>query len=217
MVLAVALLLAQVMPVSLALPAAIPSGSGSAKSSAAASDTKFPDPLSDAVTNSSLPIEAAAHSEKSASSSSATSAGASSSSAPVQTAQRVLSLSSIRVEPVEAVKEQPVIQAEPTPSRRAWLALGLVQHGAATFDAYSTREVISRGATEMDPMMRPFAHSSGLYAAIQVGPVALDFVSHKMQRNQNSFVRRMWWLPQSMGTAAFLYSGVHNLSVTRRP
>jgi hypothetical protein len=218
MVLAVALLLAQVTPVPLALPAAIPSGFASVSSSAPTDDTKLPDPSSDTETNSPLTVDlAAAHSAKNASSSSAATVGASSNSAPIQTAQSVLSLSSIRIQPVEPVKEQPVIQAEPTPSRRTWLALSLVQHGAATFDAYSTRESISRGAVEMDPMMRPFAHSPGLYAAIQVGPFLLDFVSRKMQRSQNSFARRMWWLPQSMSTAGFLYSGAHNLNVKGHP
>jgi hypothetical protein len=218
MVLAVAILLAQVTPVPLALPAAIPSGFAAVSSPAPAADTKLPDPSSDAETNSSLTVDlAAAHSAKNASSSNAASVGATSNSGPIQTAQSVLSLSSIRIQPVEPVKEQPVIQAEPTPSRRAWLALSLVQHGAATFDAYSTREAISRGAVEMDPMMRPFAQSPGLYAAIQVGPVLLDIVSRKMQRSQYNFVRRMWWLPQSMSTAGFLYSGAHNLNVKGHP
>jgi hypothetical protein len=213
MVLAVALLLAQVTPVPLALPAAIPFGFASVSSSAPTDDTKLPDPSSDTETNSPLTVDlAASHSAKNASSPNAATVGASSNSA-----QSVLSLSSIRIQPVEPVKEQPVIQAEPTPSRRTWLALSLVQHGAATFDAYSTREAISRGAVEMDPMMRPYAHSPGLYAAIQVGPVLLDLVSRKMQRSQNGFARRMWWLPQSMSAAGFLYSDAHNLNVKGHP
>src|SRR5579863_4934713 len=147
MVLAVALLLAQVTPVPFALPAAIPSRFASVASSAKAADTKMPDPSSEGETNSSMSVDlAAAHSAKSTSSSNAATVGATVSPAPIQTAQTVLSLSSIRIQPVEPVREQPLIRPEPMPSRRAWLTLSLVQHGAAAFDAYSTRGAVSRGA-----------------------------------------------------------------------
>jgi hypothetical protein len=93
----------------------------------------------------------------------------------------------------------------------------VLEHGAAAFDAYSTREAISRGAKEEDPIMRPFAHSPAIYAAIQVGPVLLDVLARHMQRNQYNFVRRTWWLPQSASTGVSIFSGVHNLSVVRHP
>jgi hypothetical protein len=97
---------------------------------------------------------------------------------------------------------------------RSWLALSLVQHGAATFDAYSTRQSVSRGNIEDDPMMRPFAHSGAIYAAIQAGPVALDFIARRMQHSENGMIRKMWWVPQSVSTATFIFAGVHNLNVT---
>jgi hypothetical protein len=96
---------------------------------------------------------------------------------------------------------------------RSWLALAIMQHGAATFDAYSTRQAIGHGAVEDDPLMRPFAHSGAMYAAIQVGPLVLDYVARRMQRSEYGIVRRMWFVPQSVSTAGFLISGVHNLSV----
>jgi len=40
------------------------------------------------------------------------------------------------------------------PARREWLALAVAEHGAAAFDAYTTRQAISRGAVEEDPTMR---------------------------------------------------------------
>jgi hypothetical protein len=218
MVLAAALLLAQLTPLAHALPAAIPSHPANATWVTVAADVKFPDPSSNAATKTTLaPDLAAAYTEKKASSSSDPGGTGAANSAPVRSAQNVLALSSIRIQPSEPAKESRVIRAEPPPSRRAWLALSLVQHGAAAFDAYSTRQAVSRGGVEIDPVMRPFAQSPGLYAAIQVGPVVLDFVARKMQRSQNDFVRRMWWLPQSLGTATSLYSGVHNLNVKGRP
>jgi hypothetical protein len=214
MVLAVAALLLQASLVSQALPAAVPSFSANITRAAVAADAKFPDSSSDVTMNTTLaPDFATANIEKKVPPSNDPSVTGTSISAPLRSAQNVLSLSTIRIQPIEPANEHQVIQARPFPSRRAWLALSLVEHGAAAFDAYSTREAIGRGAVELDPTMRPFAHSPALYAAIQVSPVLLDFVARKMQRSQNNFVRRMWWLPQTASTANFLYSGVHNFNV----
>jgi hypothetical protein len=131
---------------------------------------------------------------------------------PVLVAQNSQSFSTIRI-PDPNEKRYPVREAESAPARREWLALAVLEHSAAAFDAYSTRDAISRGAKEEDPMMRPFAHSPAIYAAIQVGPVVFDLMARHMQRSQNSFLRRTWWVPQSVSTGASIFSGVHNLSV----
>ncbi len=128
-----------------------------------------------------------------------------------------VSLSALRLPDPAAVQPVKVTPAEKRPSTKSWLVLTLVQHGAATFDAYTTRQAIGRGAMEMDPLMRPFAHSSGIYAAIQVGPVLLDLLSRRMQHSERPLARHTWWIPQSVSTAGFLVSGVHNLGVTGRP
>lgn len=114
-------------------------------------------------------------------------------------------------------KSRSVKGVEGMPSRREWVALAAAEHGAAAFDAYSTRQAIGRGAVEADPMMRPFAGSPSIYAAIQVAPLALDYAARRLQRSQNPLLRKMWWLPQSGGTAMYLFSGVHNLGVAGRP
>lgn len=126
------------------------------------------------------------------------------------------SLSTIRIPENSAPPVKPG-PAEALSIRRSWLLLSMVQHGAATFDAYSTRQAIAKGGVERDPLMRPFAHSPAIYAAVQVGPGILDFVSRRMQRSQSNWIRRVWWLPQSMATAGFVFSGAHNLNVTRQP
>ncbi len=140
--------------------------------------------------------------------------------APVPTAaaaQESQTLETMRLEEPKLGKNGRVKDVEGMPSRRKWLALAAAEHGAAAFDAYSTRQAIGRGAVEADPMMRPFADSPSIYAAIQVAPLALDYAARRLQRSQNPLLRKMWWLPQTGATSMFLFSGVHNLGVATRP
>jgi len=131
--------------------------------------------------------------------------------------QNSQALSTIRVPSIEPGTPRKFISVEDQHPRRNWLILTIVQHSAATFDAYSTRQAVSAGASEADPLMRPFAQSPAIYFAIQGGPVILDYAARRMQRSSNSFLRRTWWLPQSASTGLFLFSGVHNLHVANRP
>ena len=126
------------------------------------------------------------------------------------------SLETIRVPSIEPAKPTKVISVEQIASRKSWLILSIIQHSAATFDAASTRDAVSSGAHESDPMMRPFAGSPGIYAAIQGGPFLLDYAARHMQRSSNNFLRHTWWLPQSASTGLFLFSGVHNLHVANQ-
>jgi hypothetical protein len=128
-------------------------------------------------------------------------------------AQNPQSLSTVKI---PATLPADVKPAEEYPSRRKWIALSIVQHSAAFFDSYSTRQAIGSGAVEEDPLMRPFAKTPAIYAAIQVGPVILDYAARKMQRSENNFIRHMWWMPQSTATAMYLFSGVHNMHVAGR-
>jgi hypothetical protein len=131
--------------------------------------------------------------------------------------QNSQSLSTVRIPEADPAKPMKVYAAERPRVSRSWIALSMVQHGAAAFDAYSTRQAIGHGAVEDDPLMRPFAHSGAIYAAIQVGPLLLDYAARRMQHSECGFVRRMWFVPQSVSTAGFLFSGVHNLNVASRP
>jgi len=113
----------------------------------------------------------------------------------------------------------PPFQAGPTGIRkpsRMWAVLAIAQHGAATFDAWSTRHALSAGGRyEADPLMRPFANSPAVYGAIQAGPVVLDYFGRKMSHSENTLLRRLWWVPQSVATVGFLFSGSHNLIHSR--
>lgn len=98
--------------------------------------------------------------------------------------------------------------------QRIWWALTMAQHSAATFDAWSTRKSISSGnGYERNPLMKPFANSAAIYPVIQVAPLGLDYVSKRMMRSRHGFFRKTWWVPQTLATAGFAWSGVHNLRV----
>ncbi|MGA9884266.1 MAG: hypothetical protein WBQ34_11150 [Candidatus Acidiferrales bacterium] len=131
-------------------------------------------------------------------------------------AQNSQALETIHVPELPVGKPTKTIGVENAPSRKAWILLSIADHSAATFDAYTTRAAISRGAVEADPVIRPFAGSDALYAAIQVAPVALDFIARHMQRSENGLLRRSWWVPQSAATGLFLFAGSHNLTVAGR-
>jgi hypothetical protein len=135
---------------------------------------------------------------------------------PVADVPGAESLETMRLDQLKPGKLGSVKLVDETPSRRKWLVLGLAMHGAAAFDSYTTRQAIGRGAVEGDPLMRPFASSPSIYAAIQIAPLALDYAARRMQRSENPIIRKMWWLPQSGGTAMYLFSGTHNLGVAGR-
>lgn len=121
------------------------------------------------------------------------------------------SLSSADASPVPAGRA-PFLAAGRARIPKLWYTLVAAGHGAATFDAWSTRRVIGSGnGRELDPLMRPFAHSTAIYGAIQVGPGLLDYLARRMMRSEKRWVRRLWWLPQVAGTAGSLWSGAHNL------
>jgi hypothetical protein len=104
-----------------------------------------------------------------------------------------------------------------TPKQKvAWIGLSVAGHGAAGFDAYSTRKAISGGyGTESNPLLRPFAHSGALYVATQVSPTVMDYLGHKMMTNRRPWVRKIWWVPQTAGASFSIAAGVHNLNLVK--
>ena len=104
--------------------------------------------------------------------------------------------------------------AEERHKKQMWIGLGIAEHSAATFDAWTTRRAMTTvGAQELNPLLKPFAGNASLYAAIQVGPVVMDYVGKKMMYSRHNWVRRMWWVPQSASFATSLFCGAHNLGV----
>jgi hypothetical protein len=124
--------------------------------------------------------------------------------------------------PRVALPIQPAVKAaftrprETRGQRVAWYTLAVTGHGAAAFDAYSTRLAISGGyGTEGNPLLRPFSHSSAMYAATQVSPGVMDLLGKHMMVSENRWVRRMWWLPQAAGSGFSIGAGMHNLSLVK--
>jgi hypothetical protein len=111
---------------------------------------------------------------------------------------------------------RPAVSREDVSERqkKLWYGLTIASSSAAGFDAWSTRRAISGGyGTESNPMLAPFAHSNAIYLATQVSPLVLDYVGRKMMTSQYPALRKMWFLPQSLGTAMSLFAGVHNVGV----
>ena len=105
------------------------------------------------------------------------------------------------------------LRAENRRKQLMWTGLVIATSGAATFDAWSTRRAITTyGAQELNPILKPFAGNSSLYAAIQVGPALMDFVGKKMMYSSHPWVRRMWWVPQSASFVTSIFCGAHNLA-----
>jgi hypothetical protein len=105
------------------------------------------------------------------------------------------------------------LQAENRRKQFIWKSLVIASSGAATFDAWATRHTITTsGAQELNPLLKPFAGNASLYAAIQVGPVLLDFAGKKMMYSRHPWVRRMWWVPQSASFVTSIFCGAHNLA-----
>jgi hypothetical protein len=105
------------------------------------------------------------------------------------------------------------LAAENRRNQRIWKGLAIASSGAATFDAWTTRHSIAtQGAQELNPLLKPFAGNASLYAAIQVGPVLMDFAARKMMYSRNSWVRHLWWAPQTASFISSMFCGAHNLS-----
>jgi hypothetical protein len=98
--------------------------------------------------------------------------------------------------------------------KKIWYALLAAGHAGATFDAWSTRRALSGNyGTENDPLMRPFAHSGALYIATQVSPALMDFIGRRAMMSEHPWIRRLWWVPQSVGASLSFRAGIHNVGV----
>jgi len=101
---------------------------------------------------------------------------------------------------------------ETSRQRKLWYALSFTGASAASMDAWSTRRAITRGVgVEGNPMLRPFSHSGVLYAATQVSPLVMDFIGKRMMASQHPLLRKVWWLPQAVGSSVSISAAVHNV------
>lgn len=139
----------------------------------------------------------------------ANSRGESSSAEPAAAAQP----RAFAFEPVKPAKER---RYENRNQKRIWYGLVAAGHAGAAFDAWSTRRALAGNyGTESDPLMRPFAHSGAVYAATQVTPLLMDFIGKRAMTSEHMWVRRLWWVPQSVGATMSFTTAAHNVGVVR--
>jgi hypothetical protein len=135
------------------------------------------------------------------------------------TAKTDLEIGSAGEAAIEPVLNSPVKPAfaesyETAGERRAWYGLLILGHGAAAFDAWTTRRVIGGGyGVEADPFERPFAHSGAIYATTQITPLVMDFVGYRMMRSRHPLIRKAWCIPQLGSGGVSLAAGVHNYRI----
>ena len=153
-------------------------------------------------------------------------------------AKESLAISTSKAEPLMLTADASALPAAPTPvvaappviatpaaqsqtaedshdsrNKKIWFSLSLVSHGAATFDAWSTRNAIEHGGQELNPVFKPFANSNAMYAAVQIAPLGMDYLGRRMMRSQNRTFRKMWWVPQTASALCSLAAGAHNVAV----
>jgi hypothetical protein len=110
----------------------------------------------------------------------------------------------------EAPIEAPRQVEKHKPKVREWMLLSATAHTAAGFDAWTTRRNVNAGAVELNAVLKPFGNSNSLYAVMQAGPTAMDFVGWKMVRSNHRIYRRLWWVPQVASAAVSVTCGINN-------
>jgi hypothetical protein len=120
------------------------------------------------------------------------------------------------IEPGLKIPVKPAVtESYETPrQRKIWYGLMAASHGAAAFDAWTTRRAISGGyGVEGDPLQRPFANSGAIYVTTQVTPLLMDYLGRRMMRSSHPWMRRVWWVPQAASASVSFGAGIHNYGV----
>ena len=104
-----------------------------------------------------------------------------------------------------AVKNKPIV------------LLGAVQTAALISDGVTTRQFLSRGYTEVEPVARILLGSTPTWSRMApIGAVQVFagmWLAERMATSQHVWIRRFWWLPQMMGTAGNLAATGHNIAL----
>jgi len=119
-------------------------------------------------------------------------------------------------EPLRRSPIKPATEAsyETPRQRKIWYGLVAAGHGAAAFDAWTTRSAISGGyGVEANPLERPFANSGAIYATTQICPALMDYVGRRMMRSSHPWMRRIWWVPQAASASFSFGAGMHNYTL----
>ncbi len=100
---------------------------------------------------------------------------------------------------------------------RPIVLLGAIQTGALISDGVTTRQYLHRGYVEVDPLTRAFLGRTPTWSrmaplgAVQV--IAGMWLAERMSKSQHVWVRRLWWLPQTVGIAGNITASAHNTTL----
>lgn len=100
---------------------------------------------------------------------------------------------------------------------RPVVLLGAIQTGALISDGVTTRQYLQRGYVEVDPITRALLGRTPTWGrmaplgAIQV--LTGMWLAERMARSQHVWVKRFWWLPQTLGIAGNIAASAHNLTL----
>ncbi len=107
---------------------------------------------------------------------------------------------------------EPVLEHAKLP-KKMFFSLALLQHGAVAYDSWSTRRLIDAGGRELDPLVKPVASSNALYPVMQTWPLAIDYIAARMARSDRPWMRKMWWLPQTVSAVSSIVIASRNVSL----
>jgi hypothetical protein len=96
-------------------------------------------------------------------------------------------------------------------------ALATIQAAALISDGVSTRQFVRRGYSEVDPITKILLGSKPTWSrmappgAVQV--VAGMWLAEQMAISRHIWIRRLWWLPQTIGIAGNFTATASNLAL----
>ena len=97
------------------------------------------------------------------------------------------------------------------------LSLATLQTVALISDGVTTRQYLSRGYVEMDPLTRVLLGRTPTWGRMApigtVQVIAGMWLAERMATSRHVWVRRLCWLPQMMGTAGNVAASVHNVAL----
>ena len=100
---------------------------------------------------------------------------------------------------------------------RRVLLLASAQTAALVADGVTTRQFLSRGYVEVDPITKIFIGSKPTWSrmaplgAVQV--FAGMWLAERMATSRHAWIRRFWWVPQVLGIAGNVTATTHNIAL----